>query len=199
MNRRYILYTGLFVLIMLGVLMDNDAYNPKYTEINSKNMFFEEDYVLKSTKDVEYSNDSLKNYYTYIFFGYTNCPDFCPDTLIKIHRLFDELRNENIKQNIKMLFISVDTKDSLNKIKKYVEYFDNDFIGVSMDKEKLDQLTKRVGVYYKKVSSDGNIDFYDHTGAIFLINKKAKLIGLYTPPILIKEMKEDVIKGFKWI
>tara|TARA_B100001996_G_scaffold291220_1_gene231424 strand:+ start:75 stop:668 length:594 start_codon:yes stop_codon:yes gene_type:complete len=197
MNRRYILYTGLFVLIILGILISNGEYEPKYTEINSKNMFFEEDYVLKSTKDVEYSNDSLKNYYTYVFFGYTNCPDFCPDTLIKIHRLFDELRNENIKQNIKMLFISVDTKDSLNKIKKYVEYFDNDFIGVSMDKEKLDQLTKRVGVYYKKVSSDGNIDFYDHTGAIFLINKKAKLIGLYTPPILIKEMKEDIIKGFK--
>tara|TARA_B100000902_G_scaffold397661_1_gene462144 strand:- start:1047 stop:1640 length:594 start_codon:yes stop_codon:yes gene_type:complete len=197
MNRRYILYTGLFILIILGILISNGEYEPKYTEINSKNMFFEEDYVLKSTKDVEYSNDSLKNYYTYVFFGYTNCPDFCPDTLIKIHRLFDELRNENIKQNIKMLFISVDTKDSLNKIKKYVEYFDNDFIGVSMDKEKLDQLTKRVGVYYKKVSSDGNIDFYDHTGAIFLINKKAKLIGLYTPPILIKEMKEDIIKGFK--
>ena len=197
MNRRYILYTGLFVLIILGILISNGEYEPKYTEINSKNMFFEEDYVLKSTKDVEYSNDSLKNYYTYVFFGYTNCPDFCPDTLIKIHRLFDELRNENIKQNIKMLFISVDTKDSLNKIKKYVEYFDNDFIGVSMDKEKLDQLTKRVGVYYKKVSFDGNIDFYDHTGAIFLINKKAKLIGLYTPPILIKEMKEDIIKGFK--
>ena len=197
MNRRYILYTGLFVLIMLGVLMDNDAYNPKYTEINSKNMFFEEGFVLKSTKNIEYSNDSLKNYHTFIFFGYTNCPDFCPDTLAKIHRLFNELRNEKIKKNIRMLFVSVDTKDSLNKVKRYVEYFDNEFIGISMNKEKLDQLTKRVGVYYKKISSDGNIDFYDHTGAIFLINKQAKLIGLYTPPILIKEIKEDIVKGLK--
>ena len=197
MNRRYILYTGLFVLIMLGILMGNDEYSPKYTEINSKNMFFEEEFVLKSTKDMEYSNDSLKNYYTFVFFGYTNCPDFCPDTLVKIHRLFDELRDENIKKDIRMLFISVDTKDNLNRIKRYVEYFDNDFIGIAIDKERLDQLTKRIGVYYKKVSSDGSIDFYDHTGAIFLINKQAKLIGLYTPPILIKEMKEDIIKGLK--
>ena len=35
----------------------------------------------------------------------------------------------------------------------------------------------------KKVSSTGSIDFYDHTGAIFLINRDSKVMGLYTPPI----------------
>ena len=46
----------------------------------------------------------------------------------------------------------------------------------------------------KKVSSEGAIDFYDHTGAIFIVNTDAKVIGIYTPPILNSLILEDIIK-----
>ena len=64
--------------------------------------------------------------------------------------------------------------------------------GLLIDRESgfanIKKLVKETGVYAKKVSSTGSIDFYDHTGAIFLINRDSKLMGLYTPPI-----KDDLI------
>jgi len=95
-----------------------------------------------------------------------------------------------------LLFISVDTKDKVSKIKKYVEYFDKSFVGIETNSKNLELLSKRVGVYYKKISNEGSIDFYDHTGAIFLTDKESKLIGIYTPPIDINNILEDVIRVF---
>ena len=113
------------------------------------------------------------------FFGYTSCPDFCPDTLARANKIFAQLQNKDIQ----LLFISIDPKDELSKIKQYVEYFNNDFIGLSINNSDVKKLVEKSGVYAKKVSSTGSIDFYDHTGAIFIINKESKLMGLYTPPI----------------
>ena len=115
---------------------------------------------------------------------------------MKIRSLFKKLEEQNVKKNIRMLFISVDTKDKVDKIKKYVEYFDDDFIGLETDKSNLAELSKRVGVYYKKIQSDTSIDFYDHTGAIFVTNEDSKLVALYTPPIDINKILEDVLKTF---
>ena len=64
-----------------------------------------------------------------------------------------------------------------------MEYFNKDFIGLSINNSDVKKLVEKSGIYAKKVSSTGSIDFYDHTGAIFLINKESKLMGLYTPPI----------------
>ena len=89
---------------------------------------------------------------------------------------------------MQLLFISIDPKDELDVIKRYVEYFNEDFIGLSINDENIKKLVKKTGVYAKKVSSTGSIDFYDHTGAIFLINRDSKMMGLYTPPI-----KDDLI------
>ena len=51
------------------------------------------------------------------------------------------------------------------------EYFNDDFIGLSMSEPTLERLTKSIGVYYKKIPTEGEIDFYDHTGSIFILNK----------------------------
>ena len=63
-----------------------------------------------------------------------------------------------------------------------------------MDDNNLDELIKKTGVYVKKVSSEGDIDFYDHTGAIFIVNSDAKVIGIYTPPILNDLILKDIVK-----
>ena len=61
-----------------------------------------------------------------------------------------------------------------------------------MNADAMGRLAKRTGVYYKKVSSTGDIDFYDHTGALFIVDDNAKIIGLYTPPLLNKDIYNDM-------
>ena len=179
MNKSYILYGIAFLLLMVVFVNDEPKNKVNYTKLYSENMFLDENVEIKSTKSQRFSNQSLKDKITIVFFGYTSCPDFCPDTLARANKIFAQLQNKDIQ----LLFISIDPKDELSKIKQYVEYFNNDFIGLSINNSDVKKLVEKSGVYAKKVSSTGSIDFYDHTGAIFLINKESKLMGLYTPPI----------------
>ena len=184
MNKSYILYGIAFILLVGIFLNDEPKVKTNYTKLYSENMFLEDNVRVESTKSKIFDNGSLKDKITLVFFGYTSCPDFCPDTLARANNIFKSLNNSNIQ----LLFVSIDPKDNLDVIKKYVEYFNKDFIGVSINDKNIKKLVKKTGVYAKKVSSTGSIDFYDHTGAIFLINRDSKLMGLYTPPI-----KDDLI------
>ena len=184
MNKSYILYGIAFILLVGIFLNDEPKVKTNYTKLHSESMFLEDNVRIESTKSKIFDNGSLKNKITLVFFGYTSCPDFCPDTLARANNIFKRLDNSNIQ----LLFVSIDPKDDLDVIKKYVEYFNKDFIGVSINDKNIKKLVKETGVYAKKVSSTGTIDFYDHTGAIFLINRDSKLMGLYTPPI-----KDDLI------
>ena len=179
MNKSYILYGIAFLLLMVVFVNDEPKNKVNYTKLYSENMFLGENVAIKSTKSQKFSNQSLKDKITIVFFGYTSCPDFCPDTLARANKIFAQLQNKDIQ----LLFISIDPKDELSKIKKYVEYFNKDFIGLSINNSDVKKLVEKSGIYAKKVSSTGSIDFYDHTGAIFIINKESKLMGLYTPPI----------------
>jgi len=179
MNKSYILY-GIALILLVGIfLYDEPQVKTNYTKLYSETMFLEDNIKVESTKSKIFDNGSFKDKITLVFFGYTSCPDFCPDTLARANNIFKSLNNSNVQ----LLFVSIDPKDDLDMIKKYVEYFNKDFIGVSINDKNIKKLVKKTGVYAKKVSSTGSIDFYDHTGAIFLINRDSKVMGLYTPPI----------------
>ena len=162
MNKSYILYGIAFILLVGIFLNDEPKVKTNYTKLHSESMFLEDNVRIESTKSKIFDNGSLKNKITLVFFGYTSCPDFCPDTLARANNIFKRLDNSNIQ----LLFVSIDPKDDLDVIKKYVEYFNKDFIGVSINDKNIKKLVKETGVYAKKVSSTGSIDFYDHTGAI---------------------------------
>ena len=179
MNKSYILYGIAFILLVGIFLNDEPKVKTNYTKLYSETMFLEDNVKVESTKSKIFDNGSLKDKITLVFFGYTSCPDFCPDTLARANNIFKNLDHSNLQ----LLFVSIDPKDDLDVIKKYVEYFNKDFIGVSINDKNIKKLVKKTGVYAKKVSSTGSIDFYDHTGAIFLINRDSKVMGLYTPPI----------------
>ena len=74
--------------------------------------------------------------------------------------------------------------------------FDTSFVGIATKDIELKDLTKRVGVYYKEISTNDNVKFFDHTSAIFVINKESNLIGLYTPPVEINNIYEDIVNSF---
>ncbi len=192
-------YVFLLIIIILGIqglIVHNSDYTPNYTKLSTEHTFFPEDSNYIATNNPNFNNEDLKGTHTLAFFGYTNCPDYCPDTLMKIRQVFRKIENNKKSKDVNMLFISVDTSDNITKIKKYVEYFDSRFVGIATRDTELKELTKRIGVYYKEISTDNDIKFFDHTSAVFVINKESKLIGLYTPPIKINYIYEDIINSF---
>ena len=196
MKIRYVFLTIIIILGLQGLIILNSNYIPHYTELSTEQSFFPEKTNYESTNNPNFNNNSLKGKYTLAFFGYTNCPDYCPDTLMKIRQVFKKLEKTKNRKDINMLFISVDVSDDVTKIKKYVEYFDTSFVGIATRDIELNELTKRVGVYYKEIPANNDVKFFDHTSAIFVINKESNLIGLYTPPVEINNIYDDIVNSF---
>jgi protein SCO1/2 len=82
-----------------------------------------------------------------LYFGYTNCPDVCPDTLYKVQRLFSFLQAD--AKNIVFLFVTVDpNRDTLPILKQYLELFDPHFVGLRGNADQLYRLARRYRVVF---------------------------------------------------
>ena len=96
--------------------------------------------------------------------------------------VYQKLMNEH--KDIQTIFASVDPdRDTTEKLAQYVSYFNEDFIGLGGDKEKVDSLTKQIGVAYYLNNAEQNEDYLvDHSASIFLFDPKARMIGKLSAP-----------------
>lgn len=125
-----------------------------------------------SLKDIEDNNNIVL-----LYFGYTHCPDVCPQTLSNLASLMKKLADP---KRVKVVFISLDPKRDTPKILyKYVSFFDKSFLGLTADENYINALAKEYGVSYK-VRKEENTYYLDHTANIYLIYK-GRLLLLYTP------------------
>lgn len=126
--------------------------------------------------------DQLTGKWSFIFFGYTHCPDVCPITLSVMSDVYKKLKTQH--NDIQVIFVSVDPdRDTTEKLAQYVAYFNDDFIGLGGDKKKIESLTKQIGIAYYINNEKQNENYLvDHTASIFLIDPKARLIAKLSPP-----------------
>lgn len=131
------------------------------------------------------NRESMKGHWTFLFFGYTQCPDICPLTLQIMKHTLDELKPEVDAGEVRGMFVSVDPKrDTPAKLKQYVGYFHPSIIGATGEKEQIDALSRSLGIIYNVVENKQNPDNYlvDHSAAILLINPEAEFAAVLSPP-----------------
>src|ERR1700677_2042573 len=90
------------------------------------------DFSLIDQEGRAFGPERLKGRWSLVFFGYTNCPDFCPATLATLAAVEKRLRSDQATVRPQVIFVSVDAKrDTPAQLAKYVPYFDPEFIGVT--------------------------------------------------------------------
>lgn len=132
-----------------------------------------------------FGNDRLQGKWTFLFFGYTHCPDICPTTLATLAQVADRLESQDLYEDTRFVFVSVDPdRDSPGNLAGYVVYFNPDFIGVTGDEEALSALTSSLGILYAKVEDPENPDNYlvDHSGSILLAGPAGELAAVFSAP-----------------
>ncbi|QEA38486.1 SCO family protein [Pistricoccus aurantiacus] len=120
-----------------------------------------------------------------LYFGYTYCPDICPLSLSVMRQAMSRLGPERAERIVPVL-ISVDpARDSLARLEQYVGFFGDDFLGVRGSEEQLNDVAKRYGVVWRKVSSGPADDDYtvDHTSSLFVVDREGEIRQrvLYSP------------------
>ncbi len=109
-----------------------------------------------------------------IYFGYTSCPDVCPNSLAIMGEAMKILGDE---QPVKGLLVSIDPdRDTLEKLHNYGPFFHPNITGVRGNQYEILEVGTRYGVYHKKVEDDGEGNYLvDHTSRIYLIDENTEL------------------------
>lgn len=143
------------------------------------------DFRLRDFNHEAFDKHRFYGKWSFLFFGYTRCPDVCPMTLQTLRWAADRIRRGS-HDDTRFVFISVDpARDNLGYLKDYVSYFDAGFLAVSGEDAQLSVLAKAIGAPYRKTGmkyagQEGYL--MDHSAMIYLISPRAELYAMLTPP-----------------
>lgn len=144
-----------------------------------------------------FGRERFQGHWTYLFFGYTHCPDICPTTLSVLKQAMHGLDTQHENETAQVVFVSVDPeRDSPARLGEYTRYFDPRFIGATGDAEGLKQLAASLGIVFAKLpATDGNPADYlmDHGASILLIGPDASLRAVFSPPFVPDALASDLI------
>jgi len=139
----------------------------------------------------------LKGKWSFIFFGYTHCPDICPVTLTLLCQVKQKLAaHPEYIDDTQYIFVSVDgQRDTPEKLAKYVNYFDPQLIGVSGTEQQVNALTRQLGiVYIRQPETTAGQYFIDHSATIVLINPQGEIAEQFTAPHAVATIVDRYVK-----
>ncbi len=175
----------IFLFIMLPIFLSKQDKKEEYVA-----SFKGSSFTLKDMNNKTITQKSFEGPFTAIFFGFTHCPDICPMTLNKMDIVLSKLKNK--KKNIKFFFISVDPKrDTPEVIKNYLSSFDNNFIGITGEPEKIYLLSQSWGIISQKIFLENGEYNIDHSSPVILL-KEGKFVATIS-------YRDDIKKSLKII
>ncbi|KQB55076.1 copper-binding protein [Pseudomonas endophytica] len=133
--------------------------------------------------------NELKGQWSLLFFGYTYCPDICPTTLSQLRQIKSELPKE-AQDNLQVVLVSVDpNRDTPKQLKKYLSYFDPQFVGLTPRSiEELQTLSNAVSIPFIPADTRKPNYTVDHSGNLALIGPDGTQRGFIRAPFNTQKM-----------
>jgi protein SCO1/2 len=151
------------------------------------------DFSLIDNQGRSFAAANLRGHWSLMFFGYTNCPDYCPTTLTTLAALEKRLRAAKTVAPPQVIFVSLDAKrDTPSQLNQFVPYFDPEFIGLTAASQPaIEALAKKWGVAVQiQYAADGNY-IVDHSAAIFVIDPAGNIAAVLTGPFTLDALDSD--------
>ena len=125
-----------------------------------------------------------------LYFGFTHCPDICPDELNKITTVVHALdASWKVGEVVTPVLITVDPRrDSVTKMKEYIRQFHPRFEGLTGSEAQIRKVTKAYRVYFNPTNDDDENYLVDHSIIAYLINPKGEFVAFYGQDVLAESM-----------
>ena len=117
----------------------------------------------------------FKGHVVVVFFGYTQCPDFCPTTLTEWVQVKKNLGPQG--ELLQAVFITLDPeRDKPEILQPYMAGFDPTFLALIPSLDELPALAKQFKIYFKKVAGS-SADTYtmDHSAGTYIYDTQGRL------------------------
>ncbi|MEX3955135.1 SCO family protein [Trinickia sp. EG282A] len=119
---------------------------------------------------------TFKGETTLVYFGYTHCPDVCPETMARLMQVLAKL-GDNEAQHVRILFISVDpARDTPQALHAYVDAFDAKHArGLTGTDRQIESLARRYRVAYQMEKRDPNGNYeVTHSSAVYIFDAQGR-------------------------
>jgi protein SCO1/2 len=134
--------------------------------------------------------------WSFVYFGYTYCPDVCPLTLVELADVKKRLAERTPSASVSVYFVSVDPqRDSPERLHEYVTYFDPDFHGLTGDIGAITALANATGaVFFVPPGQDEKTYLVSHSSSIALLEPAGDLRAVFAAPHDAAQVAGDFTK-----
>ncbi|EKD91698.1 MAG: SCO1/SenC family protein [uncultured bacterium] len=150
-------------------------------------------FILTTGNNQPFTNQNLKQHWTLMFFGFTNCPYACPVTLAALNKTVIALRAQLPSHLVpQVVMVSVDPeRDTAAKMKQYTSVFNKNFIGARANPIMTKQLADQLDVVYSKQVEPNGSYTVNHSAEVMLIDPNGKLRAFFAYPHTATVMAHD--------
>jgi len=141
--------------------------------------------------------ERLADRWSLLFFGFTHCPDICPGTLYDLSQASKAVHAASPEkaERLQVVLVSVDPeRDTPARLAEYIAFFDPSFEAVTGPHERLEPLTRKLGIAYRIAPHEGGAAQYDvdHSASVLLMNPQGRLHGVFPAPLDVSALQSDL-------
>ncbi|GAQ82699.1 hypothetical protein KFL_001200230 [Klebsormidium nitens] len=143
------------------------------------------------------TDKDFKGNWNLVYFGFTFCPDICPDELKKMAEAIDKVET-NIGVKVVPIFISVDPeRDNVEQVGRYVKEFHPRLVGLTGSAEAVKQAAKAYRVYYMKTEEEGDDYLVDHSIIQYLMDPNMEFVKFFGKNYTVDTLAESIAGEIK--
>lgn len=135
-----------------------------------------------------------------LYFGFTNCPDFCPQTLAKIRRAYEIIGARSAK--VQTVMVTVDPeRDTAEALARFMGYYEINALGLRGAPEEIRAVAAQFGAFYQRAPLPESALGYtvDHSTQLFLIDQEGRvrqLLKSTDSPAAVADAVERLLPWF---
>jgi protein SCO1/2 len=166
--------TGLF-----GLISGCTDAKPQFTSIDITGADYAKDFSLTDHNGQLRSIKDFEGKVVVVFFGFTQCPDVCPTSMLELAEIKKMLGADG--ERLQGLFVSLDPeRDTPEVLKAYMGNFDPSFLALRPALDKLPQVAKDFKIFYKKVDGKTPGSYtLDHSAGSYVFDPQGR-VRLYS-------------------
>jgi protein SCO1 len=151
------------------------------------------DFSLQDANGNSFRLSDQKDRLVVLFFGYTRCPDVCPQTLTMMKEIRADLGTR--AKDVSFVFITVDPAyDSAAIVKDFVKAFDPDIVGLTGTEASLQPVWKAYGVYRESTNPADHTpeQIEAHSAQAYLVDRAGRLRLTYSDGTPANDIEQDI-------
>ena len=166
---------SLLALSMLLLGCSEKAAAPAFKNTDLTGLGYAQEFALTDHNGKARTLADFKGKLVVMFFGYTQCPDVCPTTMVEMANVMKELGPD--ADQVQVLFVTVDPeRDTQALLAQYVPAFDPRFLGLYGDAQATAKVAKEFKLFYAKVEGKTAGSYtMDHTAGSYVFDRNGKI------------------------